>query len=112
METNVVTAEQVKQFKLLDPLLDSLYREFQELSKKKASEPVSKSKVKIVNRVLQPILALLQEEPQREFLNLLDDDELPENSDVVLMLGQFRAAMNSFETTYGGRSLNGWRTAK
>src|SRR4051812_32263433 len=91
-----VTRAESEQYAVLKPLLDAMYSEFQELSKKKPQDVVSKGKVGLVNRMLTPVLELLKNEPSHTFLNLLDEDDLPENSDVVLMLGQALAAMNSF----------------
>jgi hypothetical protein len=99
-EKKYITEQQVHDFELLLPLLKSMYAEFQELSKKKPQEVVSSSKVKIVNRVLVPVLALLADEPTRPFLDPLDVDDLPQNSDAVLMLGQAVTAMQSFRSRY------------
>src|SRR5271170_1882922 len=96
VRTGGVTSAQARDHEVMQPLLNAMYHEFQELSKKKPHEPVGKSKVKVVNRVLEPVLTLLQDEPQRRFLDMLDEDDLPENSDVVLMLGQALTAMASF----------------
>jgi hypothetical protein len=95
-----VTQKQATDYGVLNPLLVAMYDEFQELSKKKPQDVVSKGKVKLVNRMLTPVLELLDDEPSRVFLNLLDEDDLPENSDVVLMLGQAIAAMKSFRARY------------
>lgn len=107
-KTGSVTSAQAHDHEVLSPLLTALYNEFQELSKKKPQEPVSRSKVKVVNRVLQPVIDLLDDEPQRKFLETLDDDDLPQNSDVVLMLGQALTAMKAFRTRYYD-GLAGWR---
>jgi hypothetical protein len=56
--------------------------------------------VSIVNRLLSDILGLLDGEPQRQYLDLLDEDDLPQNSDVSLMLGQVMSAMGIFRTKY------------
>ncbi|WP_439486795.1 hypothetical protein [Blastomonas fulva] len=95
-----VTKDQVSNYEMLSSLLKSMYNEFQELSKKKPQDVLTASKVKLVNRVLRPTLSLLEDEPTRPFLDLLDEDELPQNSDVILMLGQVRAAMDSFKSSY------------
>ncbi len=34
------------------------------------------------------------------YLDLLSEDQLPQNSDAVLVLGQYRAALNSFEARH------------
>lgn len=83
-------------FGVVNPLLRSLYLEFQELSKKKPQDAVSKGKVKIVNRILGQTFSVLDDEPSRVFLDLLDEDDLPQNSDVVIMLGQAMTAMGQF----------------
>lgn len=102
-----VTAAQARNCEVLQPLLTAMYQEFQELSKKKPEGPVNKIKVKVVNRLLEPVLALLEDEPDRVFLNLIDNDDLPENSDVVLMLGQALTAIRSFR--HGSyETLTGW----
>ena len=105
-----VTQAQTDSFGVLNPLLSAMYSEFQELSKKKPQDVVSKGKVKLVNRMLMPVLELLDNEPSRSFLNLLDEDDLPENSDVVLMLGQAIAAMKSFRARY--TTLGNWNFAR
>ena len=98
--TNRISGAQAEEYGVLNPLLVAMYGEFQELSKKKPQDVVSKGKVRLVNRILSPVIELLKDEPSRAFLDLLDEDELPENSDVVLMLGQAIAAMKSFRSRY------------
>ena len=56
----------------------------------------------MINKVLEQIKELLAEEPIAQFLDLLYDNTLPTNSDVVLMLAQFQAAMEQFKTKYYG----------
>lgn len=91
---------QVSTYKVMDPLLASLYAEFSELSKKKPQDVLSSNKVNLVNRVMVPILEMLDKEPMRSFLDLLNDEDLPQNSDVILMLGQCRAAMATFKNRH------------
>ena len=43
------TSEKVQEFTTLSPLLGAMYKEFQELSKKKQDGAVSATKVKMVN---------------------------------------------------------------
>lgn len=86
----------------LMPLLSAMFREFQEFTKKKPEGILSKSKVKIVNRLLTDVLTIVDAEPSRPFLDLLDEEDLPQNSDVLLMLGQFVAAMEGFHQKYWG----------
>lgn len=91
---------QVQEFKMLDQLLHSIYFEMKEFSKKKPDEPLNKFKVKNVNRVLTPVKEILSLEPTNKFLDILDDESLPTNSDAILVIGQFKAAMARFEKKY------------
>ncbi len=97
------------------PLLRAMFDEFKELSKKKPDAVLNKRKVELVNRLLKDVLAILEDEPSRPYLDLLDEDDLPQNSDVLLMLSQFVAAMSAFHDRYFGydnkkNAYNTWRT--
>ena len=63
-------------------------------------------KVKMINRLLGKAKELLKDEPTIEFLDLLNEDELPTNSDAVLIMSQFIAAINKFHSDH--YHLNGW----
>ena len=88
------------------PLLSSMFREFQELSKKKPDGVLNKRKIAIVNRLLREIHGILAEEPTNMYLDILNEDDLPQNSDVVLILSLTVAAMKTFENKYKFR--NSW----
>ena len=110
------TAEKTEKHDNLMPLLRSMFHEFQELSKKKPDGALNKRKVEIVNRLLRDIHEILEGESTSAYLDLLDEDDLPQNSDVVLILGQAVAAMGTFkEKYYGYRSSiheHAWATIK
>lgn len=97
---NLPTSAEVKKFEMLYPMLDSDIAEIRELSKKKQDEPLNPFKVKIINKKLEQIKTLLNNEPSSEYLELLDEDTLPTNSDAVLMLTQFINAMRQFKKKY------------
>ena len=94
------TEEQIEKFKMLSELLSSIYLEMKEFSKKKPDEPLNTFKVKNINRVLTQLKDLLVNEPTIEFLDLLDDETLPTNSDAILIIGQFEASMKRFKNKY------------
>jgi hypothetical protein len=97
---NLPTADEVKKFEMLFPMLDSDITEIRELSKKKQDEPLNPFKVKIINKKLGQIKELLKNEPSSEYLELLDEDSLPTNSDAVLMLTQFINSLKQFRKKY------------
>ena len=82
------------------PLLTAMFNEFKELSKKKPEGVLNKRKVELVNRLLKDVLIILEDEPSRPYLDLLDEDDIPQNSDVLLILSQFEAAMKAFHNRY------------
>ena len=94
------TAEKAEKHDDLMPLINSMYHEFQELSKKKPDGVLNKRKVEIVNRLLRDIHGILAGESTSTYLDLLDEDDLPQNSDVVLILGQTVVAMKTFREKY------------
>lgn len=104
------TRTEVIKYRMLDALLDSIYTEMKEFSKKKPDEPLNKFKVKTLNRVLEQVKDLQKNEPTIEFLDLLDDETLPTNSDAILIISQFTAAMSRFRSKYHYGSSGKWRT--
>lgn len=109
---NATTVERATQYNALMPLLEAMFREFRELAKKKPEGVLNKRKVDMVNRLLKDVLTIVEDEPNRPYLDLLDEDDLPQNSDVLLILSQFEASMKVFQNRYYG-VLDGrlqWRT--
>lgn len=92
----------------ITPLLKAMYLEFKELSKKNPAAAISKQKITIVNRLLTKLSAVLAKEESMEFLDMLDEDDVPQLSDVALILSQYVAAMDSFKAKYYG--WNGYET--
>lgn len=84
------------------PLLQAMYLEFKELSKKKPDAVVSKSKINITNRLLEKVRVVLCDEDSIDFLDLLNEDDVPQSSDVTLILSQYVAAMKAFHDKYYG----------
>jgi hypothetical protein len=87
-------------FEVLSPLLIAMYEEFSELSKRKPEGVLNKQKVLTVNRLLKKCKQLMEREPALEFLDELDEVSMPQNSDVVLSLSQYVAAMKQFRVAH------------
>jgi hypothetical protein len=92
------TEEDVKRFRFLSPMLDSALLEMREFAKKKQDGIVSGTKIKILNRLLTDIKDIVKQEESVSYLDALSEEDLPQNSDAVLILGQYRAALDSFES--------------
>lgn len=106
------TAAKASTHDVMTPLLAAMYEEFKELSKKKPESAVSKSKLLIANRLLEKIREVLADEESIQFLDLLNEDDVPQVSDVTLIFSQYVAAMKAFRGKYHGwdGSENRWFT--
>lgn len=97
---HITTAEAVATYQATSDIFSGLIREVRELSKKKPDATLSAGKVKIINRVLVDLKGLLEKEPEGKFLDLLDNQELPQTSDAVLVMVQFETALCAFDSRY------------
>lgn len=102
MKKCYTTKEKAHIYDTTMPLLKAMYSEIKELSKKKSDTAVSKNKIKIINRLLEKVRKVLEDESEIEFLDLLDEDEIPQVSDVTLILSQYVAAMESYHGFHYG----------
>jgi len=108
MASKKPTQVQVAEFEMLWPILKSLLAETKELSKKKADNPLNKLKVGMINKVLERVKKILAADPTIKFLELLDDETLPSNSDAVFIIAQYDAAMKQYKNKhYGYDSIEG-----
>lgn len=105
---NLPTIAEIEKYEMLEKLLASVYGEMKEFSKKKPDEPLNKFKVKSINRVLEQVKEIMKHEPTNDFLDLLDEDSLPSNSDSILIIGQFNAAMAQFRSKYHRNYFTGY----
>lgn len=109
-DKNLPTPQGVQTYYMISELLKTSYLEIKELSKKKPNDLLNEFKVKKINKILKVIKKLLENEPTAMFLDLLDDDNLPSNSDVTLVLGEYNASLNNFRKKYS--TFDGWTTSE
>lgn len=95
--SNPPTEEEAATYDRLFPMLVAAHREMSELSKKKQDGIVNPLKIRNINRLLTELRKLLAKDPSLEFVELLDEDTLPQNSDVVLLLSQWQAALQQYK---------------
>ncbi|MDH7460365.1 hypothetical protein QEG73_03715 [Chitinophagaceae bacterium 26-R-25] len=98
--TKLPSSELIEKFEMLYPMVNSDLNEIRELSKKKQDDPLNKFKVGTINKKLDQVKTLLINEPTVDFLELLDEDTLPTNSDAVLLISQFVNALSLFKSKY------------
>lgn len=85
---------------ILSPMLKSFLEEMKEFSKKNPNDKLNELKIKLINKILTQIKELLKNEPSVLYLDILDDETLPSNSDTVLILTQYKSALENFKFNY------------
>ena len=85
-EEKLPSKADVVKFIMLNNFLESAYSEMKDFSKKSPDSALNDRKVKSLNRILKDIKEILRNEPTASYLDLLDEEMLPTNSDVVLYL--------------------------
>lgn len=82
--------EQVKDFEKLKVQMQELYKEISLLSKKSPDSAINKFKLKMINNLLVTSNGLLDGNfiPFDDF-DVFDEDDMPTNSDVVVILSQY-----------------------
>lgn len=89
--------EQVDTFIKLLIQMESVLNDFSELSKKKPNDAVNKFKLRLVSALLAQANDILTKD-SRPFVSFeaFDEDDLPSNSDVVLILSQYMGCLKKF----------------
>lgn len=100
MADNIITESKAELFDTASPMFYALRTEYIKLSAKKPEATINKHKVTSLNMVLQDLLSAMDGEPETKYIAIIDDDDLPQYSDIVLMLAQFKAAMSGFYERY------------
>jgi len=106
------SAAKVQLYVTTSPLLKAMQEELREFAKKKPEATLSKSKVSLINRLFSDVKELLKDEDTSKYLDPLDEETLPQYSDVVLIGSQYLAALDAFHDRYftrvPGSHGSGW----
>ncbi|WP_319778076.1 hypothetical protein [Maridesulfovibrio sp.] len=94
------SSEKTNSYEIVVPLLKSMYGEIQTLSKKKPDGVLNKNKISTINRLLNDVLDILKDEPEAKYIGLVDEDVVPQYSDVVILLSQYLTAVAAFHKRY------------
>lgn len=98
--SNLPSELDVENYNILSSMFHSIFSEIKTFSIKKPDEPLNKFKVTSINRILEQIKTLLSSQPTVGFLDILDDASIPSNSDAVLILAQYEAALKHFKDRF------------
>ncbi|MBK7573632.1 MAG: hypothetical protein IPI10_19300 [Bacteroidetes bacterium] len=94
-----MTEKEVSDFEKIQAQLESLHSEISTLTKKSSNDALNKFKLKFVNQTLDEANRILGKKyiPFSDF-EKFDDNDLPTNSDVTMMLGQYLNCMEKFRS--------------
>lgn len=111
--TSQIKREQVDTFEVLQAQLGSLYEEMQTLVKKSPNDAINKFKLNLVNALLERANRFFEELkitfPFDDFRKF-SEDQLPFNSDVLLVISQYLACLEKFRSDNIKRIMGGsWR---
>lgn len=95
----MITRDQVDELEALIGQLFSLHNEMAVLTKKSSTDAVNKFKLRFINAAIDRCNRLLGDKyrPFSDFAQF-DGDDVPSNSDVTLMLGQYQEALEYFRS--------------
>lgn len=90
-----MNTQQVEVFLKLQPQLKSAYDEISLLSKKKPTDALNKFKLKFINGILARANELLGDKykPFPSEFELFDENDIPNNGDVVFMLSHYLTSL-------------------
>jgi hypothetical protein len=98
--------EDIPEFEKVEQQLHSFLTEISELSKKKPNDALNKFKLKFINGTLDKLNRLLADDRPFQDFERFDEDDLPTNSDVVVILAQYAAATHRFRVDHTRYSRN------
>ena len=92
--------ERIEEYHLLEAQLGRAYIEMSNFAKKNPTEKISILKLQLINKILNAIKELLKEEPSTQYLDILNEEDMPSISDTVLIMGQHISALHQFKKKY------------
>jgi hypothetical protein len=95
-EADVESKEEVWEFEKLEQQLYSFLTEIPELSKKKPNDILNKFKLKFINSMLTGLNKLMGKHRPFSDFEIFDVDDIPSNSDVVVILAQYATSAYAF----------------
>jgi hypothetical protein len=103
--------QQIDTFESIQGQLQSLYVEMLTLSKKSPTDVINKFKLKLINSILQRVNeflgAIKSPRPLPDFTGF-EDESLPSNSDVVVIISQYLASLEKIRADNIKQDLEDW----
>ena len=104
---NIISKDKIEFYELLISQMKSVFSEIQTFALKKPDAVVSKFKFKIIRNLLIDSREILKEENSLKYLEFPDEDDLLQNSDIVVLLNQYIAALTDYRQKFSTRDRFG-----
>lgn len=104
-----MNTKEVEAFEKIQIRLEGMYNEIKALSGKRPDDAINLFKLKLVNQVIQDANKILQEKnlPFKGF-SKFDENELPTNSDIVVVLSGYLGAFEKIRSDNIEQSMGRW----
>ena len=89
--------EDIRVYEKLLPQLSVMQKEFTELSKKKPDDHLNLFKLGLINQLLEEANKLIGDMKPFASFDTFKEEEMPSNSDAVLILSQYVSALSRFK---------------
>lgn len=111
----MVKREQIELYEKVFSQMETLYKEISILSKNKPDNPLNKFKLRLINEILREANILLDDQ-SRPFVGfeVFDEEQLPFNSDAVLILSGYITSLSNWKTknTKPSELTTEWMTSR
>ncbi len=87
-------------YEAISSLFRAMASDIRTLSSKKPEGLLNPRKIATVNRILTELLEILEKEPTKPYLENVEEDHVPQYSDVAMIVGQYEAALGTFKKQY------------
>ncbi|WP_319778075.1 hypothetical protein [Maridesulfovibrio sp.] len=105
----MITNDQATALETLIDKIGALYTEIHVLTKKKPNDSLNKFKINLINSVIIKCNDLIGEKYKPfEGFTVFESDDLPSNSDVTMVLGQYQEALEMFRIDNLKRDSYNW----
>ena len=87
------------------PFFDALYYEFKQQTRKRPDDRLTRCKAQCLNRVLEPLKEMLEDEDYAILLRpiISDEDDMEngmDNSDAMMILTQYKSALEKYHSSH------------
>lgn len=96
--SDLITEADVAKFTMIYPMVKLVQNEMSTLSANLQDGVLNNLKFKLINNLINSARELLIKEPILEYLEQLDNEILPQNSDVVIILCLYIEALDQYTT--------------